>query len=333
MAFPGELGPGLFDGVLHEPAVPVTVARPDLPAGLVRIIAKAMAKDRDQRYSDVNSMLVALEDELMPPTPAPRLLTPQAGVPSFVARDARSGPHAPQAVPSKEPSGEHQGTRILFAFPLQTEGKENAASERPSGGNCGSKGGLKEAASLPTTDRVAALVDLGAPLRKTHSRGPGARFALRGWGGLMRAGLAVAIGFFGMSVAMRGVRRPQASAPAPIADGMPPAREPVVQPADPASSSEPVAVQAPPTISPSPPAPSARATRAPSHFVRHMRNMPRRLFMAVRESSNDFPPQPHALRGASERDEPAQAPSSARSTDALAKSPARRAGTLSKDDF
>ena len=83
MAFPGELGPGLFDWVLHEPAVPVTVARPDLPAGLVRIIEKAMAKDRDQRYSDVNLMLVALEDELMPSTSAPRLLTPQAGVPSL----------------------------------------------------------------------------------------------------------------------------------------------------------------------------------------------------------------------------------------------------------
>jgi serine/threonine-protein kinase len=335
MAFPGELGSGLLDCVLHQPAVPVTVARPDLPAGLVRIIEKAMAKDRDRRYSDVNSMVVALEDELMPPTPAPRLLTPQDGVPSFVARDARSRPHAPQAGLNQEPSGQHQGTRILFAFPPQTEGKENAAPEGPSGGDCGSKGGLKEAAPLPNTDRVAALVDLGAPLRKAHSRGLGARFALRGWGGLMGAGLAVAIGFFGMSVALRGVRRPQANAPVPIADGRPPAR---ARPAVPASSADPVAVSAPSTIPPSPPTPSALAARGPGHSVRPVPNRPvpatpSRLLVAARETSNDVPSRPHALRPASERDQPLRAPSSTRSARASARSSAPRAGLLSKDDF
>lgn len=335
MAFPGGLGPGLFDCVLHEPVVPVTAARPDLPAGLVRIIEKAMAKDRDQRYADVNSMMVALEDELMPPTPAPRLLTPQAGVPSLVARDARSGPHAPQAVRNQEPSGQHQGTRILFAFPLQTAGKENAAPEAPSGGKCGSKGGLEEAASLPTTDRVAALVDLGARLRKTRSRGLGARFALWGWGGLLGAGLAVAIGSFGVSVAMRGVRRPQASAPAPIADGMPPARE---RPAVPASSADPVAVSAPSTIPPSPPTPNPFAARGPGHSARPMRDRPvpatpGRLLVAARETSIDVLSRPHVLRRASEGEQPARAPSSTRRAGASARSSAPRAGLLSRDDF
>jgi serine/threonine-protein kinase len=339
MAFPGELGSGLLDCVLQGPAVPVTVARPDLPAGLVRIVEKAMAKDRDQRYSDVNAMLMALEDELMPPTPAPRLLTPQAGVPSFAAHDPRSGPHAPQAVLNKEPSGQHQGTRILFAFPLQPEGKENAAPEGPNGGNAGSRGGLEEAASLPTTDRETALVDLRAPLRKTRSRGLGDRSALRGWAGLVGAGLAVAIGI-GVSVAMRGARAVQTGAPTPIAKDTPPAREPVVRPAVPAPSAtvERVAVPAPSTISASPPAPSALATHERSHPVRQVRVMPvpvtpRPLVVAVRESSNDVPPPQHAPRGASGRDEPAQAPSSARRAGASAKSPAPRAGPLSKDDF
>ena len=332
-AFPGEPGAELFDRVLHQSAVPVTVARPDLPAGLVRIIEKAMAKDRDQRYSDVNSMVVALEDELMPPTPAPRLLTPQAGVPSFVARDARSEPHAPQAVLNTEPSGEHQGTQILFAFPLQTEGKEAAAREGPSAGNCGSKGGAEEAAFLPTTDRVAALV--GAPLRKTRSRTLGAHFALRGWGGLLGAGLAVAIGFFGVSVAMRGVRRPQASAPVSIANGMLPARE---RPAGPASSAVPVAVSAPSTIPPSPATPSALAAREPGHSVRPMRDRPvsatpTGLLVAARETLNDVPSRPHALRRASDRDQPAQAPSSTRRAGARVSLSAPRAGLLSKDDF
>ena len=333
MAFPGEPGAELFDRVLHQSAVPVTVARPDLPAGLVRIIEKAMAKDRDQRYSDVNSMVVALEDELMPPTPAPRLLTPQAGVPSFVARDARSEPHAPRAVLNQEPSGQRQGTQILFAFPLQTEGKEAAAREGPSAGNCGSSGGLEEAAFLPTTDRVAALV--GAPLRKTRSRTLGAHFALRGWGGLLGAGLAVAIGFFGVSVAMRGVRRPQASAPVSIANRMPPARE---RPALPASSAVPVAVSAPSTIPPSPATPSALAARESGHSVRPMRDRPvpatpTGLLVAERESLNDVPSRPHALRRASDRDQPAQAPSSTRRAGARVSSSAPRAGLLSKDDF
>jgi hypothetical protein len=333
MAFPGEPGAELFDRVLHQSAVPVTVARPDLPAGLVRIIEKAMAKDRDQRYSDVNSMVVALEDELMPPTPAPRLLTPQAGVPSFVARDARSEPHAPRAVLNQEPSGQRQGTQILFAFPLQTEGKEAAAPEGPSAGNCGSKGGSEEAGSLPTTDRVAALV--GAPLRKTRSRTLGAHFALRGWGGLLGAGLAVAIGFFGVSVAMRGVRRPQASAPVSIANRMPPARE---RPALPASSAVPVAVSAPSTIPPSPATPSALAARESGHSVRPMRDRPvpatpTGLLVAERESLNDVPSRPHALRRASDRDQPAQAPSSTRRAGARVSSSAPRAGLLSKDDF
>jgi len=122
-----------------------------------------------------------------------------------VARDApvrtscAAGRSQPGAV--RTASGNADSLRIS----LQTEGKEAAAREGPSAGNCGSKGGSEEAGSLPTTDRVAGLMDLGDSLRKTRSRGLGARFALRGWGGLLGAGLAVAIGFFGVSVAMRGV--------------------------------------------------------------------------------------------------------------------------------
>jgi serine/threonine protein kinase len=338
MAFPGEPGPMLFDSIFHERPVPVTVARPDLPAGLVRIIDKAMAQDRDQRYADVNLLVMALEGELMPPTPAPRLLTPQAGVKSLAAQNPRSGAHTAvvRAVLNKESSGRQQRTRIPLAFPLQTEGKGSAVPERLNGGNARSKAGSEEAASLPTTDRATALVDLTAPLGKTRSRGLGARSALRGWAGLLGAGLAVAIGFFAVSMAMRGPRAVKTHTPTPITDGTPPAREPVVQPAVPASSApvELVAVWAPSTISPSPPAPSARATRG--HTVRSGRD-PRlsatstRLLVAARETSNDGPPRRHALRGASGRDEPAQAPSSVRR--ARSSAPALRAGALSRDDF
>jgi serine/threonine-protein kinase len=79
--FPGEPGLALIDHVLNKPALPVAILRPDLSPGLVRIIEKAMAKERDHRYSDVNAMMSALEKELIPPASAPRLPTPHAGVP------------------------------------------------------------------------------------------------------------------------------------------------------------------------------------------------------------------------------------------------------------
>ena len=117
--FPGEPSPALFDRVLHKPAVSLTELRPDLPAGLVRVIEKALAKDREQRFSDVNLMVLALEDELMPPTPAPRLLTPRAGVPLPAGNAPLSGPHAAvvENALNKELSGQHQATRFLYEFP------------------------------------------------------------------------------------------------------------------------------------------------------------------------------------------------------------------------
>ena len=341
MAFPGEPSLALFDRILHKLAVPVTVVRPDLPAGLVRIIEKAMAKDRDQRYSDVNLLVRALEDELTPATPAPRLLTPQAGVPSFAAHAPLPGLHASvvQAVLSKEPSGQHQGTRVLFAFPRELDGKEYAAHGGPKGGNSGSGRGSEQEAPPPTQGREAAPAGPRASLPMTRSRGIGAVSALRGWDGLLGAGFAVAIGFFVVSVAVRGVRRLQAGAPAPIADGMPPAREPVVQPAVSSvlSTADAVAVPSSLNMALSPPAASAPATREPGQPVHNVRNMsvaatPRHL-VAMRETPNEPPPRQHSLRRASGRDEATQAPPSERRAGARAKPPAPRAGPLSRDDF
>jgi serine/threonine protein kinase len=341
MPFPGEPSPTLFEHVLHKPAVPLTTVRPDLPTGLARIIEKAMAKDRDQRYSDVNLMAMALEDEVMTSTPALRLLTPQTGVPSFAAHDPVSQPHTPvvEAVRNKEPSGQHLGTRILFTFPPETKSEDIAAPAGPDAGNAGSKRGSQEAAPQSPTDREATLVDLTAPLRKTPSGGFAALSALRGWGGLAAAGIAVVVGFIAVSAAMQGVRKLQGGAPTPTADGTPPPREAVVQPAvtDLVSSVDSVAAPAPLTSSPSPPA--ATALAAPDgQPVRHVRDMPvpgapSRSPVAVQETSNDLPSRQQALRRASRKGELAQASPSVRPARASAKSPAPRAGSLSKDDF
>ncbi|HJX54206.1 MAG TPA: protein kinase, partial [Polyangia bacterium] len=132
MPFPGEQGPALFDRILTQPAPSVALFRPDLPPGLVYIIEKAMAKQPDQRYSNLTLMVSAIEDELAPATPPPRLLTPIAGVPSIALRDPGAGPYpgpAVQAAVKPEPSEQHQATQILYGFPLEKEGKNSAAEQ------------------------------------------------------------------------------------------------------------------------------------------------------------------------------------------------------------
>jgi len=348
--FPGEPSPTLFDRILYKPAIPATTVRPDLPAGLLRIIDKAMAKDREQRYPDVNSLAMALEDEVMMPIPAPRLATPRAGVPSLAAHDTLSDPHAPvpQAVLSSEPSEEHEGTRILFGFPLETESKESASPGTPVAGNSGNSGndgsppGSREAVPLPATDREAAPAAMRASRPKMGSPGMGIPAALRGWGGLLGAGVAIAVGFFVVSAAVRGARKLQTRAPAPIVNSAPPAREPVVQPVSSAVVStatvDPVVVPALLTISSSPPAASSLATGERRPPLRHARDTAvpptaSRPPVGVRETLNDLPPRQQALRRASGRPELSQAPASRQKAGASAKSPAPRAGTLSKDDF
>jgi serine/threonine protein kinase len=113
--FPGEPGTGLFRRILNEPAPPLAQFRPDLPAGLVRIVETAMAKEPDHRFANLDVMVSALEDEVMSTTPLPRLLTPFGGAPLVAASQSPSGLIA-SLVPAfvrTEPSGLHE-TKFLF---------------------------------------------------------------------------------------------------------------------------------------------------------------------------------------------------------------------------
>jgi serine/threonine-protein kinase len=51
----------IMQAVLHEPFVPATSRRPDLPKPLVQILDKAMAKAREQRYPDCRALQADLE--------------------------------------------------------------------------------------------------------------------------------------------------------------------------------------------------------------------------------------------------------------------------------
>jgi serine/threonine protein kinase len=328
MPFPGELNAALLDRILNKPAQPVTAMRPDLPPGLVRIIERAMAKDRDQRYSNLNLMVSAVEDELMPPTPAPRLLTPLAGVPSLPGSDGV------EAILNRKPSGPHRETRVLFGFPLDGERKESGARGRHHGG---SKRGPEELSASPPAGRETVLVrhSFRNPLLAGRKNRP----ALRRRRGFVGAGFAVALGFLMVSMAMRGATKVQGDASARVANATPPASEPVAWPALPAVASTAtlgaVAVPAPLAASLSPPAPNKLATREHSKPASYARAKPApvtrsRSRVAVRDTSKD---RLEALRGALQRHESPWTPSSASRVGALAKSAAPRAGRLSKDDF
>ena len=304
--FPGEPSPDLFDRVLHRPAPPVALTRPDLPPGLVRIIEKAMAKDREQRYANVNSMAAALEDELMPPTPAPRLLTPLTGVPLFVAPN----PLNALAAESVEPSGPYYGGREGSVPPV-------------------------------TTGRDTAPVELKGSLRKTRSSGIGAPLALLGWAGLASALFAVTIGVFAVSVAMRGARRVQRSTPASIASATPPTTQPVVHPAVPAViSTAPVDPVAPPplTVSRSQPLSDVLATGDHRQSLGQasdmvVRSTSRHSRVEVSKTPTDLWPGRRVLRRASRVDAPAWASPAVQRPRGSAKFAEPRAGRLSKDDF
>ena len=331
MPFPGEPGPALFDSILNQPPLAVALLRPDLPPGLVRIIETAMAKQPDQRFSDLTSMVRAFEDEVAPATPAPRLLTPFAGVPSIALRDPASGPHpgpAVQAILAKEPSGQHQGTRIPLAFPL-----ENASEERAPGPNGASNDGAEASVPLTPTGRENVLVDGRLSFPKPRLPGHRARPARRGWGGLAAAVVAVVLGFFAVSTVMRGATKVQTGAPAPATHATQSTSKLVAQP-DLAA----VAVPAALADSPSPPAASALATREQSNPESDSRaapaaGTPSRSRVTVRETPRSSSTRRQALRGDSSRNEPARAPSSAPKAGAPAKSAALRAGRLSEADF
>ncbi len=317
--FPGEPSPALFDRVLHKPAVSLTELRPDLPAGLVRIIEKALAKDREQRFSDVNLMVLALEDELMPPTPAPRLLTPRAGVPLPAGNAPLSGPHAAvvENALNKELSGQHQATRFLYEFPREPDNQASAAQAGPDQGR---KDGSQELAPPPPTAGPTARVYFRALWGKTRSLGLGVRSALWGGRGLAGAGLAVVLGFFAVWMVMRGTHHAHPGVRAPIAHAVP--ATPVVQPAAPAveltATADPVTAVVPSTTSQTPPAPSELATREHGQSARQDRAQP----------SSVTPSRSPAAVGA-----PVPGSLSARRNRALAKSAEPRAGRLSRDDF
>lgn len=117
--FPGEPGAELYERIMTSPVPPLGQFRPDVPAGLVRIIETALAKEPAQRHDCVHRMIDAIEEEMAPAR------SPASGSPTRPALALVPGGGAevrvPEAAPPQEKSGDQQATMFIAGFSLADE--------------------------------------------------------------------------------------------------------------------------------------------------------------------------------------------------------------------
>jgi serine/threonine protein kinase len=331
MPFPGEPGSELSNRVLTEPPAPMTKFRQDLPPGLVRIVEVAIAKDPNHRFSDLNLMIAALEDELLPATPLQHMITPITGVPAQVLRDALAGQSVVQAILRKEPSERYRETKMLYGFSVQ---KQKGDSRGQAGAIHGD--GEKSGTSAPPVGQDTVLVRSRADRMRARVQAlaalpAGLYVALRPWlrsaalsrrGRILGSGIAVV-----MVLAVWMLIRVLGGHPA----GMPVSSTPVDHPTreqdQPSRVPSVVRITTPTPVSDSPSTSQGIEARDQWDATERVATVP------TRSSS---PPaaelgkkEPHRRRGRG----PAKTASSSRRDRASAKSEGMRAGKLSADDF
>ena len=342
MPFPGEPETALFNRILNDPPPPLGQLRPDLSSGLVRIIETALAKNPDQRFVDLNAMVSALEAEVMPAS-SPRSLTPLAGLAVVGLGDPLPGhldPAAPvplnqeqsvqhqvakdsvvQTISKQEPSGQNQGTRMLFGFPLETENAAASADVGSSGTN-----DTKKATPRPHTspDSVVlkpllhdTVVLKARPAFRKALSVSGWIISVLGWRGLVGTGTVAVLVLTVWMATRRSDAQPAFLAPAAT---QPPAPRLVPLPD--------VSHQVGSAPSVTPPSTPSTFTFVPDEHSRptsrphadHGPNLP-----SSRVASRESPPK-RATRTTAAKEVP---PLPAAST----KSTSPRAGSLSADDF
>jgi eukaryotic-like serine/threonine-protein kinase len=247
----------LMHTILYGQPTPAVHHRPDLPVALQRILARAIAKDRDQRYPDCHALQADLEDFILSggrPVTSPQVAqliqraTSGTGFPALSLSPAAFPSPAPLPVRERTPVDTH--SKLL---PLQ-----------------GAESALERSATFPEHAPATQELSLTLPspvtgLTEPHERSRARpRWALSAWkrhallGGVLLAAGAGVVRFQKDAPEEDTAFPPMASArPLPVAEppappaAPPPAQEaPEAVPLAEAVSSEP---QAPPPETASPP--------------------------------------------------------------------------------
>jgi serine/threonine-protein kinase len=115
---------------LTEPPPLLTGVRPDLPKGLDQVIARAMAKDRDERYSSCEELIAAARAAALGRAPtAARLVPAEEPPPAAAAPEAPPADAGPPAPPAEAPP--EPGPQPEAAEPPVPASVPVAASEPP----------------------------------------------------------------------------------------------------------------------------------------------------------------------------------------------------------
>jgi hypothetical protein len=123
--FPGEPGIDLYARIIGDAPPKVTDYRLDLPSEVGRIVGRivecALAKNAEDRFPDMDHLIGAVEEGLLPASPMPRALTPMQGIVPVQLAEAKraSTSSAVGELINVAPSGRgrHNETRVLFALP------------------------------------------------------------------------------------------------------------------------------------------------------------------------------------------------------------------------
>ncbi|WP_375746067.1 protein kinase [Corallococcus interemptor] len=252
----------MMQAILFEPFVPAVQRRPDLPEAMQRILEKALAKDREQRYADCRAFQADLERfvlSLGEPVGAYQIsrlvaqvmegveTTPPAATP---AKGRVTAPLAPVVEAATTPMPHRAGTAWE---PLASRSSMEAPAVTASGHDMPSS--RFDAATDPATPSAGSLLrESGAPPPKVSKGAASEQPVLAGAVRSPRrklVGVMVAVSVVGLAggLALLGKgEKPAApvSTPTPVAqnDNAPvKPREPKVTPVVPATRVEPVAAE------------------------------------------------------------------------------------------
>jgi serine/threonine-protein kinase len=137
LPFLGPPGLDLLERILSEPAPLVTLYRPDLPLEVVNLVASALAKAPQDRFPDMDHLIHAVEDRLLPLLPEPRPLTPMSGIYVLPPTESDAETFVPIVQPKLEKASldrPHMNeTRVLYSMasePLHATNGTGSAGRR-----------------------------------------------------------------------------------------------------------------------------------------------------------------------------------------------------------